>query len=63
MALGTALKYVLEGLKAEPGSKMFMFGTSALDKFKTRLKDCAQYCQHIVALPHFNQFPSILAEV
>lgn len=63
MALGLALKYVLEALKQEYGSKMYMFGIAALDRFKLRLKDCAQYCQHIVAIPHFSQFPKLLIEV
>lgn len=63
MALGLALKFVLEALKQEPNTKMYMFGLAALDKFKSRLKDCAQYCQHIVAIAHFGQFPAQLAEV
>ena len=37
MALGVALRYVLEALRKPPGSKMNMFGTTALDRFKTRL--------------------------
>ena len=36
MALGIALRYVLEALKQVPGKKMYMFGLTALDKFKTR---------------------------
>lgn len=36
MALGVALRYVLEALRKVPGSKMYMFGTTALDRFKTR---------------------------
>ena len=63
MALGLALKYVLEALKQEAGSKMYMFGIAALDRFKLRLKDCAQYCQHIVQIPHFSKFPNLLIEV
>lgn len=63
MALGLALKNVLEALKQDPNSKMYMFGLAALDRFKSRLKDCAQYCQHIVAISHFSTFPAPLAEV
>lgn len=63
MALGLALKFVLEALKQEAGSKMYMFGIAALDRFKLRLKDCGQYCQHIVTIPHFSQFPKLLLEV
>jgi len=36
VALGIALRYVLEALKQTPGKKMYMFGLTALDKFKTR---------------------------
>lgn len=36
MALGVALRYVLEALKKK-GTKMYMFGLTALDRFKTRL--------------------------
>lgn len=63
MALGIALRYVLEALKQNPSSKMYMFGTTALDRFKSRLKDCASYCSHILAIPHFSQFPKHLIEV
>ena len=63
MALGLALRYVLEALKQESGSKMYLFGIAALDRFKTRLKDCAQYCQHIVTIQHFASFPKHLIEV
>lgn len=54
---------MLEALRQDPGSKMYMFGLAALERFKSRLKDCAQYCQHIVSIPHFSQFPPVLAEV
>ena len=36
MALGIALRYVLDALRKPYGSKMFMFGIAALDRFKTR---------------------------
>ena len=36
MALGIALRYVLEALRKPFGSKMYMFGIAALDRFKTR---------------------------
>ena len=36
MALGVALRYVLEALKKTQGTKMYMFGLTALDRFKTR---------------------------
>ena len=63
MDLGIALRYVLEALKKPHGSKMYFFGVAALDRFKTRLKDYPQYCQHLASIPHFNQFPQHLIEV
>ncbi|XP_078337543.1 CCR4-NOT transcription complex subunit 1-like isoform X2 [Crassostrea virginica] len=62
MALGIALRYVLEALKKQHASKMYYFGLAALDRFKTRLKDYPQYCQHLAAIPHFHQFPQHLIE-
>jgi CCR4-NOT transcription complex subunit 1 len=62
MDLGIALRYVLEALKKPHGSKMYFFGIAALDRFKTRLKDYPQYCQHLASIPHFNQFPLHLIE-
>ncbi|CAG0883626.1 unnamed protein product [Darwinula stevensoni] len=58
MLLGIALRYVLDALKKSFGSKMYHFGVTALDRFKTRLKEYPQYCQHLAAIPHFRQFPS-----
>ncbi len=63
MDLGIALRYVLEALKKAHGSKMYFFGVAALDRFKTRLKDYPQYCQHLASIPHFNNFPQHLIEV
>ena len=63
MALGIALRYVLEALKKPTSSKMYYFGIAALDRFKARLKDYPSYCQHLAAIPHFSQFPPQLIEV
>lgn len=62
MALGIALRYVLEALRKSPGTKIYMFGTTALDRFKTRLKDYPHYCQHLASIPHYKDFPSHLVE-
>ena len=62
MALGIALRYVLEALRKVPGSKMYMFGTTALDRFKIRLKDYPHYCQHLASIPHYKEFPVHLVE-
>lgn len=60
MALGLALRYVLEALRKPVGNKMYTFGLTALDRFKGRLKEYWQYCQHLISIPHFSQFPSHL---
>ncbi|XP_039618989.1 CCR4-NOT transcription complex subunit 1 isoform X1 [Polypterus senegalus] len=62
MALGLALRYVLEALRKPFGSKMYYFGIAALDRFKNRLKDYPQYCQHLASIAHFMQFPHHLQE-
>ncbi|XP_064610278.1 CCR4-NOT transcription complex subunit 1-like isoform X2 [Liolophura sinensis] len=62
MALGIALRYVLEALRKPSGSRMYFFGIAALDRFKSRLKDYPQYCTHLASIPHFNQFPQHLIE-
>ncbi|XP_037622046.1 CCR4-NOT transcription complex subunit 1 isoform X1 [Sebastes umbrosus] len=62
MALGLALRYVLEALRKSYGSKMYYFGIAALDRFKNRLKDYPQYCQHLASIAHFLQFPHHLQE-
>lgn len=62
MALGIALRYILDALRKPPDSKTFMFGITALDKFKTRLKEYPQYCQHLASIPHLTQFPERLIE-
>uniref|UniRef100_A0A8C8VJC4 CCR4-NOT transcription complex subunit 1 n=1 Tax=Pelusios castaneus TaxID=367368 RepID=A0A8C8VJC4_9SAUR len=62
MALGLALRYVLEALRKPFTSKMYYFGIAALDRFKNRLKDYPQYCQHLASISHFMQFPHHLQE-
>lgn len=62
VALGLALRFVLEALKKPEGSKMYYFGIAALDRFKSRLKDYHKYCEHVRAIPHFSDFPQHLQE-
>ena len=62
VSLGIALRYVLEALRKPATSKMYIFGVRALDRFKHRLADYPQYCQHLAAIQHFNKFPSPLIE-
>ncbi|XP_064089393.1 CCR4-NOT transcription complex subunit 1-like [Macrobrachium nipponense] len=62
MALGVALRFVMEALHKPHGSKMYYFGIVALDKYRSRLKEYPRYCQHLMAIPHFNEFPPHLIE-
>ncbi|XP_044732731.1 CCR4-NOT transcription complex subunit 1 isoform X2 [Chrysoperla carnea] len=62
MALGLALRFVLDALRKSEGSKMYYFGIAALDRFKSRLKDYHKYCEHVRAIQHFNEFPPHLIE-
>lgn len=62
MALGLALRFVLDALRKPEGSKMYYFGIAALDRFKSRLKDYHKYCEHVRAIGHFKDFPPHLIE-
>ncbi|CAB3987607.1 CCR4-NOT transcription complex subunit 1 isoform X5 [Paramuricea clavata] len=62
MALGIALRYVLDALRKPYQSKMYLFGITALDRFRMRLKDYQHYCRHLASIPHFNEFPPHLIE-
>ena len=42
LALGIALRYVLDALKKPPGTNMFTFGLVALLQFKARLREWPQ---------------------
>jgi len=55
--LGVALRFVLEALRKPIDSNMSWFGLIALDRFKGRLKEYCQYCQHVASIPHFKEFP------
>lgn len=63
MALGLALRFVLDALRKQHGSKMYYFGIAALDRFKSRLKEYHKYCEHVAAIAHFSEFPPHLIEV
>ncbi|XP_010933666.1 uncharacterized protein [Elaeis guineensis] len=52
LALGIALRGVLDALRKSVDSKMFMFGTKALEQFMDRLVELPQYCNHILQISH-----------
>ncbi|XP_039287191.1 LOW QUALITY PROTEIN: CCR4-NOT transcription complex subunit 1 [Nilaparvata lugens] len=60
--LGLALRLVLDALRKPHGTKMYYFGIAALDRFKSKLKEYQKYCEHVVAIPHFKEFPGHLIE-
>ena len=62
MALGVALRYVLEAVRKPHATKMYYFGITALDRFRHRLKEYPQYCQHLAGIQHFREFPAHLVE-
>lgn len=62
VSLGLALRFVLDALKKGESTKMYYFGLTALDRFKSRLKEYHKYCEHVRAIPYFNEFPSHLIQ-
>ncbi|GAV69286.1 Not1 domain-containing protein/DUF3819 domain-containing protein [Cephalotus follicularis] len=52
LTLGIALRAVLDALRKPPDSKMFVFGTKALEQFVDRLIEWPQYCNHILQISH-----------
>uniref|UniRef100_A0A1Y9H2G9 Uncharacterized protein n=1 Tax=Anopheles dirus TaxID=7168 RepID=A0A1Y9H2G9_9DIPT len=62
VALGLALRCVLDALKKPDGSKMYYFGITALDRFKNKLHLYPKYCEYVHTIPHFSEFPPHLIE-
>lgn len=52
LTLGIALRCVLDALRKPADSKMFAFGTKALEQFVNRLDEWPQYCNHILQISH-----------
>ncbi|CAH8358576.1 unnamed protein product [Eruca vesicaria subsp. sativa] len=52
LTLGMALRLVLESLRKPADSKMFLFGSKALEQFVNRLVELPQYCNHILQISH-----------
>lgn len=55
MALGIALRYVLEALRQPPSSLIFKFGVHALAQFQSRLAEWPQYCSLLLQIAHLHQ--------
>ncbi|XP_054784760.1 uncharacterized protein LOC129291440 isoform X2 [Prosopis cineraria] len=52
LSLGIALRCVLDALRKPADSKMFIFGSMALEQFVDRLIEWPQYCNHILQISH-----------
>ncbi|XP_019056501.1 PREDICTED: CCR4-NOT transcription complex subunit 1-like [Tarenaya hassleriana] len=52
ITLGIALRGVLDALRKPADSKLFLFGTKALEQFVIRLIELPQYCNHILQISH-----------
>ncbi|KAI4356708.1 hypothetical protein L6164_000708 [Bauhinia variegata] len=52
LSLGIALRCVLDALRKPVDSKMFLFGSLALEQFVDRLIEWPQYCNHILQISH-----------
>lgn len=64
MALGVALRYVLEALRQPVGSKLFNFASQALYQFQSRLPEWPQYCALLVQIPHLHQaLPDVMQQI
>ncbi|AQL10300.1 CCR4-NOT transcription complex subunit 1 isoform X9 [Zea mays] len=50
--LGIALRGVRDALRKPVDSKMFMFGTSALEQFMDRVIEWPRYCNYILQISH-----------
>ncbi|XP_048431931.1 CCR4-NOT transcription complex subunit 1 isoform X3 [Pyrus x bretschneideri] len=60
LTLGIALRGVLDALRKPADSKMFVFGTKALEQFVDRLIEWPQYCNHILQISHLRSTHSEL---
>jgi CCR4-NOT transcription complex subunit 1 len=55
MALGIALRYVLEALRQPSNTLLFKFGIHALAQFQSRLAEWPQYCSLLLQIEHLHQ--------
>ena len=64
IALGVALRYVLEALRQPIGSKLFNFASQALYQFQSRLIEWPQYCTLLLQIPHLPQaMPDVMQKI
>ncbi|KAF3523583.1 hypothetical protein F2Q69_00048859 [Brassica cretica] len=64
ITLGMALRLVLDSLRKPADSKMFLFGSKALEQFVNRLVELPQYCNHILQISHLRStHPELVAVI
>lgn len=64
MALGIALRYVLEALRKPTNSPYFRFGILALDQIKGKLAEWPQTAAQVVRIPHMRErYPDLVREL
>ena len=60
--LNYCLKLLVSMLKQPSNSRYYRFGIDVLERCKMRLKDYVTFCQWILQLPNFQQFPRVLRD-
>jgi CCR4-NOT transcription complex subunit 1 len=52
LTLGLALRLILDSLRKDPSNHMYIFGSEALEGFKTRALEWRQFCEQLLHSPH-----------
>jgi len=60
--LSYCLKLLVQMLSKPATSRYYRFGIDVLDRCKNRLKDYVTFCQWILQLPNYQQFPRLLRD-
>ncbi|UJR38153.1 hypothetical protein I4U23_030830 [Adineta vaga] len=61
-ALVAAFRAILEGLKKSPGSNLWNFAVTALDRCKARVRDQSTFVQGLRSLPTYSDIPANIRE-
>ncbi len=60
--LGYCLKLLVQMLSKPITTRYYRFGIDVIDRCKMRLKDYATFCQWLLQLPNFQQFPRLIKD-
>ncbi|OCH95284.1 Not1-domain-containing protein [Obba rivulosa] len=62
--LGIAVRYVLDALNCPPETNLFKFGSTALQRFESRLHEWKPLCEALLKIPHlFESRPDLTATI